>query len=711
MDIKNENNVAEVPVTPLSKKLEAEGRFVNYVRTKFQIARDGKLQTMSRALEAYKAWRGELSNEELESIAKIEAKSGYPCPRPFIKITKTKTQAAYSQLIEILFAGNKFPIGIEPDNYQTDVPNVATLVDEAMPDPIDPYGYEGDGNDIAPGDTWTTRVRDAYSKMKKKVLGIPSPDKQGLPQISPAEEAAKEAEHLIICQLHNSNAEFALRAAALECVMLGTGIIKGPFNAMEKKHSWEAMGNNVSSYSSEDVLIPRVTHTSFWNAYPDPGARKIEDAEFMIERHQLTRAQIRNLKNLPNFREEALVELMAEDPVIEENEIWESALQDNTNNPSRGRYDVLEFWGYLDKEMADALEVIYTQDDVILGQVMVNGWTSHDKILKLVVNPFEPQRIPYFFFPYEEHPMQIWGIGVPENMSDAQKIMNGHMRMAVENLRLAGNLILEVNENQLKPNSDLTLYPGKVFRKQGGAPGQSIYSISFNDVSQSHLMMLDKARQLSDESTGIPSFSHGSTGVMGTGRTAAGMSMLMSAAALNVKTVVKNVDHYLLEPLGRAMFHWNKQFNIDKFKIKGEVKIVARGTTSLMQKEVLTQRLISLLQAASNQLLAPFLNAPEVLKQIVVNMSLDPDKLVNDPAKAKIYAELLQMTQGMNNANQQGTGQPNQAPTGTEGQPMPPNAPGGAGPTGFAGLGVGGIGSGNVPQAGEPTFTGTPQNI
>ena len=42
-----------------------------------------------------------------------------------------------------------------------------------------------------------------------------------------------------------------------------------------------------------------------------------------------------------------------------------------------------------------------------------------------------------------------------------------------------------------------------------------------------------------DEATGMPSFSHGITDVMSTGKTAAGMSMLMGAAAQNIKAVVR----------------------------------------------------------------------------------------------------------------------------------------------------------------------------
>ena len=67
-------------------------------------------------------------------------------------------------------------------------------------------------------------------------------------------------------------------------------------------------------------------------------------------------------------------------------------------------------------------------------------------------------------------------------------------------------------------------------------------------VSNENMQMFDKARVLADESTGLPSFSHGQTGVSGVGRTASGISMLMSAANGSIRTVIKNVDDYSPRP-------------------------------------------------------------------------------------------------------------------------------------------------------------------
>ena len=132
---------------------------------------------------------------------------------------------------------------------------------------------------------------------------------------------------------------------------------------------------------------------------------------------------------------------------------------------------------------------------------------------------------------------------------------------------------------------------------------------------------------------------HGQTGVTGTGRTAAGLSMLLGSASLSMKTVIKNVDDYMLKPLGEAFFQWNMQFNEDTPDIEGDLEIKPRGASAVMQKEVRTQRLTALLQTVSNPMLAPFIKLPNLMRELAISQDIDPDSLVNDMSEAAIYAK------------------------------------------------------------------------
>jgi hypothetical protein len=214
------------------------------------------------------------------------------------------------------------------------------------------------------------------------------------------------------------------------------------------------------------------------------------------------------------------------------------------------------------------------------------------------------------------------------------------------------------------------------------------------------MQLFDKARVLADESTGFPSFAHGQTGVSGVGRTASGISMLMSAANGSIRTVVKNVDDYLIRPIGRAFFAFNMQFDFDE-DIRGDLEVHASGTESLMANEVRSQRLMQFLQVAQNPVLAPFAKMDYIIREIAKSMDLDPDKVTNSMQDAAIQAEILKGFQQPAAAPQAG---PEGVPT-PEGQEGAPQAPMG-GVQDTSGGGGGQIGIGTAPTPGEQGFTG-----
>ena len=375
-------------------------------------------------------------------------------------------------------------------------------------------------------------------------------------------------------------------------------------------------------------------------------------------------------------------------------EWWEQAMQDDEQEAQSERFSVLEFWGYVDTEMLKDQNVDIPKDMKDSDQVSVNAWICNGQVLRLVLNPFTPSYIPYYAVPYEVNPYSFFGVGIAENMDDTQTLMNGFMRMAVDNAALSGNLIIEVDETNLVPGQDLSVYPGKVFRRQGGAPGQALFGTKFPNVSNENMQLFDKARVLADESTGFPSFAHGQTGVQGVGRTASGISMLMSAANGSIRNVVKNVDDYLLSPLGKAFFNFNMQFDFDD-SIKGDLEVKAQGTESLMANEVRSQRLMQFLQITQNPTLAPFSKMDYIIREIAKSMDLDPDKLVNSMSDAKLQAELLKEFRAEN---------PDAQPAEGVQPPQGQGAPTGVQDT--SGAGGGNIGTGTAPQPNEQGFSG-----
>ena len=82
------------------------GRIVNFVREKYSKAEVSREVEERRWIQAYRNYRGlygpdvQFTNTERSKV--------------FVKVTKTKVLAAYGQIAEVLFGGNKFPITIDP---------------------------------------------------------------------------------------------------------------------------------------------------------------------------------------------------------------------------------------------------------------------------------------------------------------------------------------------------------------------------------------------------------------------------------------------------------------------------------------------------------------------------------------------------------------------------------------------------------------------
>ena len=449
---------------------DAYNSLAGVIKAKFQASENARQFDEKRWLRAYRNYRGIYGND----MAFTESEKS----KVFVKITKTKVMAAYGQIIEVLFSSGKFPLGIDPTVMPEDIAEYAHVAKESQPaeeqEVRSPYGFPGDGNDLEPGATFDSilgGLREEYGKAN--FSEGPSKDGRSEPQISPAEISAKNMERLIHDQLGESSATSVFRHSLFEMALLGTGIVKGPFSYDKLSHKWEKdreTGTNV--YNPKSKLVPRIEAVSCWDFYPDPDAVTVDDADYIIERHNYTKTQLRDLMNRPFFRADAVRECLAMGPNYEARG-YESSLLDRetTDEFDKNRYEILEFWGYLDKELAEQAGLEIDDDMDELDELSVNCWVCNGKILRLVINPFTPARLPYMVCPYEINPYQFFGVGIPENMDDAQTIMNGHARMAIDNLALAGNLVFDVDETMLVPGQDMKVFPGKIFRRQSGQPG------------------------------------------------------------------------------------------------------------------------------------------------------------------------------------------------------------------------------------------------
>ena len=255
-------------------------KVIYHIMDKYKKAETQRQIDETRWLKAYKNYRGIYSSD----IQFTEAEKS----RVFIKITKTKTLAAYGQIADVLFAGNKFPVTIEPTELPEGVVETVSL-DPKKPEQVkrdpneSPYGFAGDGKDFPAGATQQSLLDNLgpLSEKLKDVDGLEQGAGQTPSAITfhPAMIAAKKMEKKIHDQLQESGANTHLRNTAFDMALFGTGIIKGPF-ALDKEYpNWSAEGE----YEPLFKTVPLVSHVSIWNFFPDPDANNMNEAQYVFE--------------------------------------------------------------------------------------------------------------------------------------------------------------------------------------------------------------------------------------------------------------------------------------------------------------------------------------------------------------------------------------------------------------------------------------------
>ena len=424
----------------LSLEEEQQRNLIGIIKGRYAQAESARDIVEKRWIRAYENYRGLYA----KNVKFRESEKS----RIFVKITKTKVLAAFGQLVDVIFGTGKFPIGIsetkipegETDFAHLDIsnptPNIETTQGE-IPDDIgnridNPYdvGYEGDGKVLKPGATFYNGVFEDSLEDQAKEAGILADGVSYNPQeleLSPAQRAARRMEKLIHDQIDESKGSSEIRNALLESALLGTGILKGPFNFNKKLHKWSLNEEGNREYNPLQVRVPRIEFVSCWDFYPDPSATTMEECEYIIHRHKMNRSQLRQLRNMPYFDEDAIREAIQMGANYVEKD-YEYAIKDDNRAEEdyQTNFEVLEYWGIMDAEYAREVGIELSDDIDDLDEVQINAWICGDKLLRAVVNPFTPYRIPYHAFPYERNPYNFFGIGIAENMDDFQQIMNGH---------------------------------------------------------------------------------------------------------------------------------------------------------------------------------------------------------------------------------------------------------------------------------------------
>lgn len=598
----------------------------------FQQSERERLETELRWLEDLRQYKGKYDPDVLSKIGKRS--------KAFVRKTRVKVKTINSRVSDLIF-----PAGSEK-NWSVD-PTTNPSIDSQERKRIE------------------QQLNQAAAQQKRTV------DKSEVDQaiIMAAREAAKGMSKAIDDQLMEARYKEEALKAIHNGHLYGTGILKGPLverkvrtrfrhEVVDEVVNGVKTGKKVQRWSqySESYVVPFVESVPIWRFYPDMSATSIHDCRFAYELHLMPRHKLAELAERPSFDRKRIMAYLDANPngsVVRTSRHYETQLKalgerNATQLYTSGQFELLERWGWISgRDLKDAN--IEVPPDRIHESFFANVWLlPNGQIIRAVLQPINGITWPYYFYYFDKDETSIFGEGLSAIMRDDQAMLNAAVRMMLDNAAISAGPQLEVAVDLLHSMENIDeIVPWRIWKRNSKSGNQqAIRAVDLNSHLPELTALAQMFEQNADETTAIPRYMSGENATQGAAGTAAGMSMLMAAANIVIKDLITSWDEGVMRPFITAMYHWNMQFNSDN-SIKGDYDVKARGTASLIAKEVRARQLNEFAAMASDPQDAPFIKRHKLLQARAEANELSDVVKTEDEVRQEQESEQAQKARAM----------------------------------------------------------------
>ena len=589
-----------------------------------------KLFSERRMLRDLRQYRGQYDPEVLSKIHPNRSKA-------YIRLTRTKVKTFDARMMDLQFPANDDKNwSVEP----TPVPELSQPMLEQIAQQM-----IAQNPDTVPTEA---EVEEILYKSAAKTSSLMSRE--------------------IADQLSEFDYRSVIRSVLHSGHLYGTGVLKGPMVKEITSKRWYK--NEAGSWKQIKItrIIPTAQFVPIWDIYPDMSAKCIEDARFVWQKHLFSKNKLIMLSKRSDFNTDAIESFIKAYPEGNANyKDYEEFLREmstntgsdgDSNPPKREKYEVHERWGFMSIE--DAKELIPNQPKEVWKQmgmeVACNIWMLDGVIIKAVISPVEGAVLPYYFYYFDKDETSIFGDGVPRIMRDPQMLYNASIRAMLDNAAISAGPIIEANIDLLADGEDpLQIFPFRVFQRTGtgiDANQPAIKVSKLPSYTKEFLGLVEFFQDTADESTTIPRSLHGGANMSsGAQQTATGMSMIIGASNITLKDQVQYFDDGVTTPFIKSMYFWNMEFN-EKPNIKGDFNVVARGSKSLIAKEVKMEQINQFLAITNNDLDTMYIKRDVLLRELAEVFDLDRLGFIRTEAEVEV-AQQQQADQAQQAENRQ----------------------------------------------------------
>jgi len=531
--------------------------------------------------------------------------------RVFVNITRPKTLSAAARISDMLLPVDDKNWGIRP----TPVPELAAMGRDTTPivsngAPVMMTNQEGEQKQMT--------IRDYMDQVS-----------------SEANERAKRMEDEINDQLTESDYNDECRDTIFGAAYLGTGIIKGPIVRNRMRKAWipqaSPNGEAIHALQMHERKRPASKNVDPWDFFPDMACGKdIQNAEAIWEREYMTARALRQLAKAPDYIPDQIRAAIEEGPQkVDKNDRVTVALREaGFQLPNRDHFEVWTRWGDFNREVFEACGCDLTGYDELKTFtgciVMVN-----DHVIKAYLHPLETGDMPYDIYVWEESDYSVFGYGVPFMLRQAsQRILNASVRQMMDHGGVSVGPQVVVKRSVISPaDGDWTIRGRKLwFANEDGGPVGDAFSV--HEI-QSHIKdyaaIIEFAMKMADEEVAFPMIMAGETG--GAPHQVGSMQMLMNAASVVLRRLVKRFDDKITRRHIGRYYDYNMQYS-KRPEIKGDFEIDARGSTTLLQRDLMNQAIIKWIAALANPALGWLFDAEKLLKKALQADYINPDDVM-----------------------------------------------------------------------------------
>jgi len=421
--------------------------------------------------------------------------------------------------------------------------------------------------------------------------------------------------------------------------LYGTGLLEGPFVKTQKTRVWQKDRITGRFTAIEQKKrVPFYENVSVWEWYPDLSARTIEMQDGYFLRRVMSRSKLRALADREDFiRDNVLEWLETHSSGNYKPEDWEIELQSrgdrkNVTKLMSRKYEVIQWWGHVSGHFLKAAGAVIP-DSELSKEHEACVWLIDSTVIKAIVNPVATRRRPLHIFIYEEDDINLAGVGVAHIVRDTQLTVCDATRMLINNCSVVSGVQLLIRTYLLTPGHNYDIHANKIWyqdEEDPTSPGlPAVENINVNGHINELLAVIQAFTELGDQEVSLPPPALGDPTKGGSEalRTMGTASMLFGAAALPIRNTVRGFDRFTLSFV-QSLIDWNMQFNPDD-SIKGDFQPVARGSTSLIAKEVRAQSLDYLATTLQPEERV-FLKGREFLEARMKARDLDVNELLED---------------------------------------------------------------------------------